>query len=386
MNKVYSSGVRYFFIVNCLWLGSCDDTDIQKEGPPESMVELFDSFWHEMNANYVFWDIDSTDWDEVYQEFYHKFEQLDINNEDDIRYSVSYFREITEYLIDGHAAISFQHPLLLDSLIEPLFERKQNLGLLNNVYDYQLLDTVYLDSGFIVGHNFLNQSNGIPLTVVTGTINSDIIFFSCNFFGLAESYYSSNDNSAKQAINLFFKLMDRDDIKGIIIDVRHNPGGDLADLNFLVGMLVNEPLAIGYSQYKNGVDRFAFTPWIPAQINPGTSRSIEVPIIVLGDNYSSSLSEMVISAIQAIPKGTFIGETTFGATGPVVPFEIYNSGAFSVSSFLNVRLSSGKFKTLDDVIFEGRGVPPDIVVMHDSKDFVRGIDPQLVYSLQYLND
>ncbi|MEM6830513.1 MAG: S41 family peptidase [Bacteroidota bacterium] len=386
MNKVYVSRIRYFFILECLWLASCNHPDIQKEETPESFVELFDAFWHGINANYVFWDIDSTNWDQVYTKFHLKFDQLDIDNEDDVRHSISYFREITKFMIDGHASISFQHPLLFDSLIEPLFERKKSLGLSSRAYDYQLLDTAYLDSGFSIGSDFSNILNGNPLTVITGTIDSNIIFFSCNFFGLSESYYSLNDNIAKYVIKRFFNLLEKEDSRGVIIDVRNNPGGDLADLNFLIGMFIDEPLTIGYSQYKNGVDRLSFTPWISAQINPETRKSIEVPIIVLGDNYSASLSEMVISAIQTMPKGVFIGETTFGATSPVIPFEIYNSGSFDINGFLNVRLSSGKFKNLNDDIFEGRGVPPDVVVRHSSNNFFRGIDTQLTYCLQYLDN
>lgn len=33
-------------------------------------TQLFESFWNGMNYNYVFWDIDPTDWDAVYDEYH----------------------------------------------------------------------------------------------------------------------------------------------------------------------------------------------------------------------------------------------------------------------------------------------------------------------------
>ena len=41
-------------------------------------AEQFDILWNNINTGYVFWDVDETDWDEVYEEFMPKFEALDI--------------------------------------------------------------------------------------------------------------------------------------------------------------------------------------------------------------------------------------------------------------------------------------------------------------------
>ena len=38
--------------------------------------QLFDAYWSGMNYNYVFWDIDPTDWDAVYREYKPRFDDL----------------------------------------------------------------------------------------------------------------------------------------------------------------------------------------------------------------------------------------------------------------------------------------------------------------------
>ena len=203
---------------------------------------------------------------------------------------------------------------------------------------------------------------------------------SCSNFSLAKSFYSTNRNSTQGTLQHFFdKLADLpDNIKGIIVDVRGNQGGYLSDLNFLVGHFIDKPLHFGYTQSKSGSGRLDYIPWIKAFVNPATnSKAIKIPVIVLADMSSASLSEAVVMAIKALPNGTFIGETTGGATGPISANEVYNDGQFEVTNFLNVQTSSSKFKYLDGKIYEGVGFSPDIPVSFNLSAIGSGKDTQL---------
>ncbi|MFX8573819.1 S41 family peptidase, partial [Acinetobacter baumannii] len=89
------------------------------------------------------------------------------------------------------------------------------------------------------------------------------------------------------------------------------------------------PLSFGFTRYKNGVNPFDYTSWINASIQPVEKNGIfSLPIIVLADNYSISLAEATTMAIKAMPNSTFIGETTWGATGPITSNQLYNDGQF----------------------------------------------------------
>ncbi len=340
-----------------------------------------------MNRNYVYWDVDSTDWEETYSQYRGIFSQLNLNDDNDVRQSVKHFREMTKNLVDGHCFISFKHPAIADSVIYPLMERKEKLGLTSEQYFYFLKDSVYLDKGYLIGQDSENTLNNELLTTICGEINGDILYFSCNFFELSQSYHSSSSESVKATLDYFFSWTERssEESGGIIIDVRNNPGGDLADLNFLLGRLVDNPLNFGYCQYKNGDDPFSFTPEIKAYINPEPGgKDVELPIVVLADAYTASLAELVTNAVRAFPQGSFIGESTWGATSPVVPYEVYNSGSFEIHDFLDIQLSSCKFISLDGRVYEGTGFTPDIFIPHSAEAYNAGTDLQLERAIELL--
>jgi hypothetical protein len=112
-----------------------------------------------------------------------------------------------------------------------------------------------------------------------------------------------------------------------------------------VGQLIERPLHFGYTQYKADNGKLDYTPWIDAFVNPApNSKAIKLPIIVLADNVSASLSEAVVMAILTLPNGIVIGETTWGATSPETDLDAFNAGGFTINGFLSVETSSCKFK------------------------------------------
>src|ERR1700743_1108169 len=73
----------------------------------DTFTSLFMGYWNGMNNNYVYWAIDSTDWDRVYRTYEPLFAKLDLHDSNDVRTSVQYFTQITAGLVDGHYTISF---------------------------------------------------------------------------------------------------------------------------------------------------------------------------------------------------------------------------------------------------------------------------------------
>jgi hypothetical protein len=319
-----------------------------------------------MSVNYVYWDIDTTNWNNVYLKYKPIFSKLDLNNNTDVKNSVSYFKEMSNTLLDGHYHISFKKYAIIDSFVYPSYNKKKDLVSFHNPYPFYGIDTNYLDAHFQFGLDNNYSFGGQPLVVICGTINKKILYFSCNYFALAKAYYATAANKIQPVLNSFFSTLNDlpPDIKGLIIDVRSNYGGDLVDLDFLIGRLTIKPLLFGYTQYKVGNGRFDNSAWIESYINPQTnSKAIGIPIVVLADNTSASLAESVVMAIKVIPNSIVVGETTYGATGPIISDNnLYNSGSFVVQNFMDVQTSSAKFKYVDNKIYEGKGFPPDIYV------------------------
>ena len=352
---------------------------------PASFSEIFESFWNKMNTHYVYWDIDTTNWNKIYYQYKPLFEKLDLKNNEDVRTSVTYFKGMTSGLIDAHYTIQFLAPPIKNTFISPALSRKKAQDDFYSPFPYTEIDKSYLDPGYLSG-SFATSDSG-RLTVLCGTIHNHILYFHCNRFTLKEAHQAEGNNSAKIAIQYFFNQLNHQHagIEGIIIDVRNNPGGSISDLSFFMGHLIESPLHFGYTRYKDGNGRLAYTPWIDAIIEPYPGcKAITNRVIALADNYTVSLAEAVTMVVHSLPSGMVVGERTWGATGPVTSEQVYNDGPFTIPGFLSVTTSSAEFKFINDIVYEGRGFPPDVVVPFDLSAWNTGKDVQLEKAIALL--
>jgi hypothetical protein len=347
-------------------LSSCKQDGPMPSGNAKTFADIFETFWAEMNSNYVFWDIDKTSWDEQYRQYKPLFDQLDINNRDDIEQSVIYFTEMTKGIVDGHYSIQYTTRYLIDNepVINPAFERKHRSPDYRPRYDYSLVVKNYLDDGY--------KSSDDKVNIIVGRIHGDILYLYFNSCHLYQVYLET------PIVKLYLDELKDPSLRGVIIDVRGNPGGDISDLNFVVGSFVESPATFGSARYKYDVGRFDLTPWSDVKINPlpGTPY-VDLPVVVLADGYTGSTAELITAAIQSLPAGTFIGETTYGATGLLTPENLYNDGSFSVGDFMTVQTASSQFRTIDNRIIEGIGATPDITTSFNLDDLNSGHDEML---------
>jgi len=340
---------------------------------PTNFNEVFNDFWNQMNVNYVYWDIDSTNWDSMYSRYQPVFAGLDIHNNNDLRKSIKYFRQMTDGLIDSHYNLSFFPAAIVDSTIDPAVDRKIAAGTYRNSYSFIKLDTVhYLDNDLVSG-------SYAGIVAASATIQHKILYFTCSNFELNKAYLSASNNGVKNALQFFFDSVENSTtIKGIIIDVRDNTGGDVSDLSFLIGHLINNPLHFGYTRYKTANGKFDYSPWINAYVTPQPGgKALNIPVIVLADNFSASMGEATAMAIHALPTGIFVGERTWGATGPLADNSLLDDGQFTIPGFMFTYTSSAAFKYIDGKIYEGKGFPPDINVPFDHAAVLLNDDPQL---------
>jgi len=377
------------FLLVFFTMASCRK-EIPEINRPEDYIEgnfseVFDAYWNGMNNNYVFWDIDTTNWDRVYKQYKPLFAELNLADSTDVRKGYTYFKEMTSGLIDSHYDLSFNDPWLADSSsINPAYQRKlasdDYHDPISVLHFYYTLPDNYLDEGWKRG--FVNVGNR-QYVAVSGTIDQHILYFYFNSFNLKGLYEADTDNAVKTVEQYFFdKLLNTPDIKGVILDVRGNEGGALADLNFLIGRMIDKRLDFGFTRSKQGNGRLDYTPWVPAFVTPQDSaRNITAPIVVLADSWSVSMSEMTTMAVKSLPNGHFVGERTWGGNGPLTGNRFYNGGQFS-TGFINLTYTpSLMLKYRDGKIYEGIGFPPDIEVKYDESALAAGTDPQLDVAL-----
>jgi carboxyl-terminal processing protease len=375
----------YLFFPFLLLLTACKKNipDPVNDQPPASLTQAFDEFWNELNVNYVYWDIDTTNWDVVYKEYSPIFSGLQIGDTANLAASVGYFRKMTDGLIDHHFSITFTNAVLKDSGIFPAEDQWRNNPDFHFSYSYLGSDMHYLDSGYQLG---MDYSTGSTLITLSGTIHNDILFFTCNQFLLSASFQASDTSATKPVLDYFFQRLENPvGLKAIVLDFRDNPGGDVNDLNFFAGQFIGQPLHFGYTRNKAGNGRLDYTPWIDATVQPQPeARATALPVYILADKYSQSMAEIMTMALRALPQCQVVGETTFGATGPFAANALYDDGPFSIPGFLSVTTSSVEFKYIDGKIYEGKGFPPDYPVAFDLQALESGTDPQLTKVLSLI--
>lgn len=161
-------------------------------------------------------------------------------------------------------------------------------------------------------------------------------------------------NTESDLNNRALSLFERERVKGIIMDLRGNPGGlydqaqKVADAFIESGVLVSM-VGVGGAQRK---DEHATRDNEP-----------KVPIAVLVNQFSASASEIVAGAIKNLERGIVIGETTFGKGSVQMLFDITSPvpfGAKNEDDKLGLKLTTAQYLTPGDLSIQGVGVTPDI--------------------------
>jgi len=158
--------------------------------------------------------------------------------------------------------------------------------------------------------------------------------------------------------------------KGIILDVRRNPGG-------LLGATVDvasEFLTDGLVTYE--IDsRGARDDW---RVRSG-GRHPDIPLVLLVDGFSASGSEVLAGALQDHGRALIIGTETFGKGSVNLLRELSNEGG--------LYLTVAHWYTPNGRLIEEQGVVPDVIVEFErasQKDFDFE-DPQLAAAIEQLD-
>jgi hypothetical protein len=158
------------------------------------------------------------------------------------------------------------------------------------------------------------------------------------------------------------------DMDGIIIDLRHNQGGDFTYSFASMGRLTDQVRPVFRSRTKNGPGADQFTAWYDWSLEP-ESPYYAKPLVVLTDRYTISAGERTVMALMTLPNATFVGDTTNGAHSTAIGRELANGWYYSIAT-QNTLLFDGKS-------YEGIGLAPDIRVVNDAEELAAGIDRTL---------
>lgn len=159
-------------------------------------------------------------------------------------------------------------------------------------------------------------------------------------------YVRVKDFQGNTADNLRGQLdeMERSGIRGLVLDLRNNPGGllaaaiEVADLFLEKGVIVT---TAGQGPAQRDVARAGDGDDEPSY-----------PLVVLVNSGSASASEIVAGALQSHRRGLLVGQRTFGKGSVQVLYDYRDGSA--------LKLTAAQYLTPGDVSIQSIGVVPDV--------------------------
>lgn len=430
MKKLFAA----LIIVLLLLLSSCAPVGEAPEDYylDDSWGSVFRTYWNAMNDNYVFWDLDSPsdEWDLVYDKYAPLFDSYG-KTDQNIDEAFASLLEISRLLSDGHYSIeielengkSFFYYSYLSKLLENAGQDiKTDYFIYENeqpVLDYQSVPEVQQSEIFSeninnvlsftfgisgTGNSISDEADGnlgryftdadavsyedgtsYPFTGILGKTSDGIVYFGFDEFNFRRHDNGSNPFSA--AINMmlenFRSAVTDPDTRGIIIDLRGNPGGYNDDIPLLWSKFTDSNLLYMHERAKFSDNRLDYTPWIPIVLHPsedGTSVNEDVPIVLLvnsGSGSNAEISTLIFASLKEEGRDvTIIGSGTNGAMGSLVDQYVFNSGSFAIEN-ITCNIASVEHSDRNKETIEGKGILPDVEIAFDYNAFASGSDRKL---------
>ncbi|MGB0989386.1 peptidase S41 [Arcobacter sp. F155] len=151
----------------------------------------------------------------------------------------------------------------------------------------------------------------------------------------------------KVTTNLKKAIKNNPKTKGIILDLRNNPGGLLTQAIGVVDLFVDEGVIVS-QKGRNSAEEEKFNATIAETMT-------DVPVVVLVNGGSASASEIVSGALQDHKRAVVIGEETFGkgSVQAILPITQDRSE--------NIKITIAKYYLPSGRTIQAKGITPDVI-------------------------
>lgn len=161
---------------------------------------------------------------------------------------------------------------------------------------------------------------------------------------------SFDENSSKELRRALEELK----VKGLILDLRGNPGGLLNQCLDIASEFLSEGSTIVSTDDKFGENNIF-------KAKKGIAE--DVSLVVIGDSGSASASEVLIGALKDYKRAVFVGEKTFGK-GLV-------QRVFDLKDGSGLKVTVSKYYTPNREYINGVGIKPDVEVAFSQEDYIK---------------
>lgn len=171
------------------------------------------------------------------------------------------------------------------------------------------------------------------------------------------------------------KAMRQTNLKGFILDLRHNEGGDFTYALEAFQQFNPTRKMVFRSRTKNGPGPHDFTDWYDWYLEGGGEK-LAYPMVVLTDRYTVSACERAVLALRQMEHVTIIGDTTNGSVSTTVARQLPNGWGY--------RIATQDVEAPDGTVYEGIGIPPATFIQNTLDDIDAKKDRVLEKALELL--
>ncbi|MFF2497975.1 S41 family peptidase [Peribacillus sp. NPDC058075] len=189
------------------------------------------------------------------------------------------------------------------------------------------------------------ESEPIELTIKRDTIPIETVYAEMLDDGVAKIQVTSFSEHTVQELKTALEEMSKKDMKGLVLDLRGNPGGLLDQAIEMASLFIPNGEVVLQVEDRSGKKQ------VYKSENDG---ELKIPVDVLIDDGSASASEIVAAAVSESADIPLIGVKSFGK-GTVQTAEDFKDGS-------NFKYTAAKWLTPEGNWIHKKGIKPDITV------------------------
>lgn len=176
------------------------------------------------------------------------------------------------------------------------------------------------------------------------------------YISLPDFYTSWGDENGSGCANDVAReiiRLKRENIDGLILDVRFNGGGSLGEALQMAGIFIDEgPL----TATKDRTGKLVFLK------DPNRGTVYDGPLVLMVNGQSASASEMLAAALQDYNRAIIVGSPTYGKATmqQIFPMDTMSRNSSAESPYGYVKITTGKLYRVSGQTAQLKGVIPDI--------------------------
>jgi carboxyl-terminal processing protease len=157
----------------------------------------------------------------------------------------------------------------------------------------------------------LIEREGLAKPFEVEIIREEIKLNSVPYYGLISDSIgyiktrSFTRNISKEVIDAYQEMNTNDELKGLVLDLRGNPGGLLNEAINMANIFIDRGQEIVFTKGK-------IKDWDKSYKARNEAIDTDIPLVVLINRSSASASEIVSGAVQDLDRGIVIGQRSFG--------------------------------------------------------------------------